>query len=108
MLSPIPPDEFPAARVSSLPESEVPEPPLPVHGSASREEMETCLSCPLEECTPLPVEMTKASINAVVRAMDQAVFHLDPYGLALTARSGDSAKARRTAAGEPAEDWEYE
>ena len=57
---------------------------------------------------PLPVEMTKASINAVVRAMDQAVFHLDPYGLALTARSGDSAKARRTAAGEPAEDWEYE
>ena len=57
---------------------------------------------------PLPVEMTKASINAVVRALDPAMFHLDPYGLALTARTGDSAKARGAATGDPPKDWEYE
>jgi enoyl-CoA hydratase/carnithine racemase len=53
---------------------------------------------------PLPVEMTKASINALVRALDRAVFHLDDYGVALTGRSRDAARAREAFfAGTPAE-----
>lgn len=43
---------------------------------------------------PLPVQMTKASINALVKALDRPIFHLDDYGLALTGKSGDAAKAR--------------
>ncbi len=43
---------------------------------------------------PLPVRMTKASINALTKALDRSVFHMDPYGLALTASSQDSRKAR--------------
>lgn len=43
---------------------------------------------------PLPVRMTKASINALVKALDRSVFHMDSHGLALTASSQDSRKAR--------------
>jgi enoyl-CoA hydratase/carnithine racemase len=43
---------------------------------------------------PLPVAMTKASINAYVRALDKAVFHADAAGLTLTARSQDAATAQ--------------
>ena len=43
---------------------------------------------------PLPVAMTKASINAYVRALDKAVFHADAIGLTLTGRSKDAATAR--------------
>jgi enoyl-CoA hydratase/carnithine racemase len=44
---------------------------------------------------PLPVAMTKASINAYVRALDRAVFHADAVGLTLTGRSQDAATARQ-------------
>jgi enoyl-CoA hydratase len=43
---------------------------------------------------PLPVQFTKASINAYTRALDRAVFHADPTGLALTGRTEDAALAR--------------
>jgi enoyl-CoA hydratase/carnithine racemase len=43
---------------------------------------------------PLPVAMTKASINAYVRALDRSVFHGDAVGLTLTGRSKDAAAAR--------------
>jgi len=56
---------------------------------------------------PLPVEMGKASINAMVRALDRAVYHLDDYALALTADSTDSARAKEAffRGGQP--EWEY-
>ena len=44
---------------------------------------------------PLPVQMTKSAINAYVRALDRAVFHGDAFGLALTGRTDDAAKARK-------------
>jgi enoyl-CoA hydratase/carnithine racemase len=57
---------------------------------------------------PIPVAMTKLSINAYTRALDRAVFHLDAPGVALTQRTRDSAKARKAYfAGEAAE-WENE
>lgn len=43
---------------------------------------------------PLPVAMTKASINAYVHALDKAVFHADAVGLTLTGRSKDAATAK--------------
>lgn len=43
---------------------------------------------------PLPVQMTKASINAYVRALDRATFHADAVGLAMTGRTQDAAAAR--------------
>lgn len=52
---------------------------------------------------PLPVALTKASINAHVRALDRAVFHADAVGLTLTGRSKDAAAAREAFfAGKPA------
>ncbi|MEE8396680.1 MAG: enoyl-CoA hydratase/isomerase family protein [bacterium] len=55
---------------------------------------------------PLPVRMTKASVNAVVKALDRAVSHLDSPGVAFTAASSDSQRARQTFfSGETAE-WE--
>jgi enoyl-CoA hydratase/carnithine racemase len=57
---------------------------------------------------PLPVRMTKASINAYVRALDRAVFHQDAAGLALTGRSRDAAAAKEAFfSGKPAA-WEGE
>jgi enoyl-CoA hydratase/carnithine racemase len=57
---------------------------------------------------PLPVEMTKASINALVRALDRPVFHLDEYGLGLSGRSEDARRALRTffEGGDP--DWRFD
>lgn len=43
---------------------------------------------------PLPVSLTKASINAYVRALDRAVFHADPVGLAMTGRTQDAVQAK--------------
>ncbi|HKI99907.1 MAG TPA: enoyl-CoA hydratase/isomerase family protein [bacterium] len=57
---------------------------------------------------PLPVEMTKASINALVRALDRSVFHLDEYGLGLSGRTQDAAKAMRAFFEGDAPDWTYE
>jgi len=57
---------------------------------------------------PLPVEMTKASINALVRALDRSVFHLDEYGLGLSGRSQDAETAVRAFfEGSPPE-WRHE
>lgn len=58
---------------------------------------------------PLPVQMTKASINAYVRALDRAIFHADPVGLAMTGRTQDAAKAKDKFFGKgPAVSWEGE
>ncbi len=43
---------------------------------------------------PLPVAMTKASINAYTRALDRAVFQADPFGLAMTGRTQDAVEAK--------------
>ena len=57
---------------------------------------------------PLPVEMTKASINALVKALDRAVFHLDDYGVALSGRSRDSQAARAAFFEGTQPDWEFD
>jgi enoyl-CoA hydratase/carnithine racemase len=57
---------------------------------------------------PLPVAMTKASINAYVRAMDRAVFHADPIGLTLTGRSKDAAAAKEAFFSGQAAKWQEE
>jgi len=58
---------------------------------------------------PLPVNMAKASINAYVRALDRAVFHADPVGLALTGRTQDAEQAREAFFGRaPAKPWKGE
>ena len=43
---------------------------------------------------PIPVQMTKASVNALVKAMDRSIFHLDAPGVTLTSQTRDAAKAR--------------
>jgi enoyl-CoA hydratase len=57
---------------------------------------------------PLPVEMTKASVNALVKALDHALHHLDPYALAFTAGGRDAAAAREAFFGGEPPDWEYD
>ena len=57
---------------------------------------------------PLPAALTKASVNAYVRALDRAVFHLDAAGVTLTGRMRDAARAKDAFfSGEPV-DWELE
>ena len=57
---------------------------------------------------PVPAAMTKASVNAYVRALDRAVFHLDAAGVTLTGRMRDAARAKDAFfSGEPV-DWELE
>lgn len=57
---------------------------------------------------PLPAAMTKASVNAYVRALDRAVFHLDAAGVTLTGRTRDAVRAKEAFfSGEPAA-WEGE
>jgi len=57
---------------------------------------------------PLPVAMTKASINAYVRALDRAVFHADPAGVTLTGRSQDAAAAKQAFFSNQEVDWKEE
>jgi enoyl-CoA hydratase len=57
---------------------------------------------------PLPVEMTKASINALVQALDRSVFHLDEFGIGLSGRSADAARAVRAFFEGDPPDWSYE
>jgi len=57
---------------------------------------------------PLPVEMTKASINALVRALDRSVFHLDEYGLGLSGRSQDAEQALKAFFEGSTPEWRYE
>lgn len=57
---------------------------------------------------PLPVEMTKASINALVRALDRSVFHLDEYGLALSGRTRDAEAAVRAFFEGTQPEWKHE
>jgi enoyl-CoA hydratase/carnithine racemase len=57
---------------------------------------------------PVPAAMTKASVNAYVRALDRAVFHLDAAGVSLAGRTRDAARAKNAFfSGEPVE-WEHE
>lgn len=56
---------------------------------------------------PLPVEMTKASINAMVHALDHSLFHMDDYALALTGRSQDAARAREAFSRGETPEWEH-
>jgi enoyl-CoA hydratase/carnithine racemase len=57
---------------------------------------------------PLPVQMTKASINALVKALDRSIFHLDEYGLVLTGRSKDAARAKEAFFQDGRPDWGLE
>ena len=57
---------------------------------------------------PIPARMTKASVNAFVRALDRAVFHLDAPGVTLTSRTRDAAKARAAFFGGEHPQWENE
>ena len=57
---------------------------------------------------PIPAAMTKLSINAYVRALDRAVFHLDAPGVTLTARTRDAAKAREAYFSHAAAEWDGE
>jgi enoyl-CoA hydratase len=57
---------------------------------------------------PLPVEMTKASINAIVHALDRAVFHLDEYGIGLSGRTQDAAQAAHAFFGGEPSEWQHE
>jgi enoyl-CoA hydratase/carnithine racemase len=57
---------------------------------------------------PIPTAMTKLSINAYVRALDRAVFHLDAPGVTLTGRTRDAAHARKAYFSGEAVDWENE
>ena len=57
---------------------------------------------------PIPVAMTKLSINAYVRALDRAVFHLDAPAVTLTGRTRDAAKARKQYFSGESADWEGE
>lgn len=51
--------------------------------------------------------MTKASINAMVHALDHSLFHMDDYALALTGRSQDAARARDAFFREETPEWEH-
>lgn len=57
---------------------------------------------------PLPVRMGKASINALVKALDQSVFHMDEIGLGLTGGTRDAEKARKAYFDGDSPDWEGE
>ena len=57
---------------------------------------------------PLPSYMTKASVNALSKALDRSIFHLDDYALGLTAGSPDAAKAKDAFFAGTQPDWEYE
>ncbi|MBI4082398.1 MAG: enoyl-CoA hydratase/isomerase family protein [Candidatus Lambdaproteobacteria bacterium] len=57
---------------------------------------------------PIPAQLTKLSIAAMVRALDRPVFHADPAGFALSARSKDTSEARRRRAPGEAPRWQFE
>lgn len=57
---------------------------------------------------PLPVQMTKASVNAATQALDRAVFHMDAPGVAWTGRTRDAARAREAFFRGETPDWEGE
>ncbi len=63
MLRPIPNDEY------FRDDGEIPEPPLPV-ASASRAEIETCLTCPLPTCTPMRGECPLRAIAFILPLND--------------------------------------
>jgi hypothetical protein len=52
--------------------------------------------------------MTKASVNAYVRALDRAVFHMDAVGVTLTGRMRDAASAQKAFFSGDAVNWENE
>ncbi|MCZ6553248.1 MAG: enoyl-CoA hydratase/isomerase family protein [SAR324 cluster bacterium] len=57
---------------------------------------------------PIPTAMTKLSVNAYVRALDRAVFHLDAPGVTLTGRTRDSGTAKEAFFSGGAVQWENE
>ena len=57
---------------------------------------------------PIPTTMTKLSVNAFVRALDRAVFHLDAPGVTLTGRTRDSATAKEAFFSGEAVQWDNE
>ncbi len=57
---------------------------------------------------PIPVQMTKASVNALVKALDRSIFHLDAPGVTLTSRTRDAAKAKEAFFEGETPDWENE
>jgi enoyl-CoA hydratase/carnithine racemase len=57
---------------------------------------------------PIPVQLTKASINALVRALDPAVFHGDPAAYALSRRTEDARTAREAFFAGTTPEWKNE
>jgi enoyl-CoA hydratase/carnithine racemase len=55
---------------------------------------------------PLPVQMSKATVNAVAKALDRAVCHLDEPGVAFTAGTRDAREAARTFFTDETPAWE--
>jgi len=56
---------------------------------------------------PIPVQLTKQSINALVKALDGAVFHADPAAYALSRRSEDARIAREAFFDDGPRDWRF-
>ncbi len=57
---------------------------------------------------PIPVRLTKQSINAVVKGLDRAVFHADPAAYALSRRSHAAETAREAFFSGKPRDWAHE
>lgn len=57
---------------------------------------------------PLPAAMTKASVNAYVRALDRSIFHMDSVGVTLTGRMRDAARAQKAFFSGESVQWENE
>lgn len=55
---------------------------------------------------PLPVAFAKASVNALVKALDRSVGHLDAAGVALTGASRDAARAKEAFFKGETPEWE--
>ncbi|MBI3994279.1 MAG: enoyl-CoA hydratase/isomerase family protein [Candidatus Lambdaproteobacteria bacterium] len=57
---------------------------------------------------PLPVQMTKASINALVKTFNRSVFHLDEVGVTFTTMSQDARVAEETFFSGASPEWRGE
>ena len=57
---------------------------------------------------PIPVQMTKASINAYVKMFNRSVFHMDDLGVTYSSRTEDAHKAVKAFFSGEHPEWHYE
>ena len=57
---------------------------------------------------PIPVQMTKASINALVKIFNRAVFHMDDLGVTFSSRTQDARTAEETFFSGAKSEWRVE